>query len=238
MLKTMRSKLIIVLLIAFFACPIISSASMSSTNYQIWQDAISVGGGQDQSSGNYDLSDTLGELAIGHSSSSVDSIKAGFRETEYYLGYEVLSLAVDSSSLDLGELDSEQETNTSHTITVNTNSYHGLSVTFSGNTLTCSSCTGVNTISAIGSSAAASDPGTSQFGFNVVFSSGTSPTASAVSPYNSSGSYAFNSGDEIISASRPINETVFDVTFIANISGDETAGSYSAAITYTATANF
>ena len=106
------------------------------------------------------------------------------------------------------------------------------------NTLTCSACTGINTVTAIGGSAASSNAGSSQFGFNAIYDSGTSPIASSVAPYNAAGQYAFNSGDEIINSSRPINQTVFNVNFIANIKGNEKGGNYNTTITYTATANF
>jgi len=215
------------------------SAAMSSANYQIWQDAISVGGGEDQSSGNYTLKDTLGELAIDRSSSTNYGLKPGFREVQFFSGQETLSFSISPSSLEFGKLDKFSTAAGSVALTVNTNSYTGVSVTFGGNTLTCGACTsGITEVSAIGSGATASNVGTSQFGFNVIYSAGTSPVASAVSPYNGAGAYAFNGGDQIISSSSQINETTFSVNFIANISGTEKGGNYSTTITYTATANF
>ena len=215
------------------------SAAMSSANYQIWQDAISVGGGEDQSSGNYTLKDTLGELAIDRSSSTNYGLKPGFREVQFFSGQETLSFSISPSSLEFGKLDKFSTAAGSVALTVNTNSYTGVSVTFGGNTLTCGACTsGITEVSAIGSGATASNVGTSQFGFNVIYSAGTSPVASAVLPYNGAGAYAFNGGDQIISSSSQINETTFSVNFIANISGTEKGGNYSTTITYTATANF
>lgn len=215
-----------------------SGAVMTSDNYQIWADAISVGGGEDQTSNNYTLRDTLGEVSIGLSSSTNDNIRAGFREMEYYLGDEVLTLSLDSSSLSFGDLDAEQTKTVDHSLTVDTNAHNGVSVTYSGDTLTCSACIGVNTVSAMGSSPTESQVGTSQFGFNVIYSTGTSPIASSISPYNTTDFYAFDSSNEIINSNRPINATTFTIKYIANIDGNEKPGSYATTITYTATANF
>ncbi|HLD28684.1 MAG TPA: hypothetical protein VJB67_03645, partial [Patescibacteria group bacterium] len=86
--------------------------------------------------------------------------------------------------------------------------------------------------------ATASTPGESQFGFNVIYSSGDA-TALSQAPYSTAGSYAHNSGDEIISSAGAMSSSaVFTATYIANISGNEPAGTYTASITYTATSNF
>lgn len=214
----------------------ISLAAMTSgSGYEIWADAISDGGSENAASDSYFIDDTLGEAGIGRSSSTNYSARIGFREMTRERS---LTFSVSPSSLSLGQLSASQTKSGSHSITVGTNSSSGVSVTFSGSTLTCGSCGGVNTITAIGSSATASQSGTSQFGFNVIYSSGSAPSASAVSPYNVSGSYAFNSGDQIISANEAINDTIFNVNYIANINSSESAGSYSSSIIYTAVANF
>lgn len=229
---------LICFLVAIFIFSPIVQAAMTSSNYQIWQDALSVGGGEDQASSNYSLKDTLGELGLGDSSSTNNGLKPGFRSAEFYSGQALLSFSVTPSSMEFGSLDKRSTAVGTLVLSVTTNSYSGVSVTYGGNTLTCSTCSGTNTISAIGTGGASSAVGTSQFGFNAIFTSGTSPTASAVSPYNNSGLYAFNSGDEIISASAPINETTFNLNFITNISGQEKDGTYTTTLTYTATANF
>lgn len=229
----------IIMASVFWGAPNFLLAAMNSANYQIWQDAISVGGGEDQASGNYILKDTLGELAIDRSSSTNYGLKPGFREVQFFSGLEVLSFSINPSSLEFGKLDKASTAAGSVTLNINTNSYSGVSVTYGGATLACGLCaSGITTISAIGSGATASNVGTSQFGFNVIYSAGANPVASSLSPYNNSGAYAFNSGDQIISSSGPINETTFNVNFIANIEGNEKGGNYSTTLTYTATANF
>jgi len=216
------------------------SAAMQSTNYQIWADTFSQGGGENQASDNYNLKDTLGEAIVGTSSSTADTIRAGYREIKYFTGREVLTLTVSASSLDFGTLSQAQAKTVSHTLAVDTNSENGLSVVFTGSTLTCSACAGANTIAGIGAGANTSKIGTSQFGFNVIYSASTAatPRANEVSPYSSTGQYAFHSGDQIISSSRSINATTFNVNYIANIKGTEPDGAYATTITFTATANF
>lgn len=214
-------------------------AAMNSGNYQIWGDNLSVGGGEDVSSSNYRLQDTVDQgISGGLSSSTSYNISSGFRANPYFEGQAVLTLSLSSASLDFGTLSTTAVKTVSHTITVDSNSFYGLSVTVSGSTLTCSACGGTNTITGIGGSAASSIPGTSQFGLNVIYNSGASPRASAASPYNTADQYAFQSGNQIISATGNINSTVFTINYIANISGSETAGSYTTNLTYTATANF
>lgn len=213
------------------------NAAMTSSNYQIWADDFSIGGGE-ASSTLYKVGDTLGESAIGRASSTNYSARGGFREMEYFRGDEVLTLSVGASSLSLGALNTSAAKTGSHTLTVDTNADYGVSVVFSGATLTCSTCSGTNTVTGIGATAASSAVGTSQFGFNVIKSSGTAPTAASRAPYDDAAKYAFNSGDQIVASTNAINSTVFDVNYLANISGSETAGNYSSAITFTATANF
>jgi hypothetical protein len=213
-------------------------ASMTSGNYQIWSDSFSTGGGNDQSTDNYTLRDTLGEFGIGQSSSTNNNAKIGFREMSNSPGAaSTVTLTASGSSVSLGELSTASTATGSMTLTAYTNSSSGLSVTYTGSTLTCSACSGTNTVSGIGSSAAASTAGSSQFGFNAIYSSGSSPVASSVSPYNSASQYAYSSGDQIISSSEAINSTVFDINFIANISGSEESGSYATTVTYTAVVN-
>ncbi|OGY43594.1 MAG: hypothetical protein A3B89_04975 [Candidatus Buchananbacteria bacterium RIFCSPHIGHO2_02_FULL_40_13] len=226
-------------LMLIFSQPNLLSAAMTSNNYQIWQDAISVGGGEDQSSANYGLQDTLGELAVDPSSSTNNALKPGFRSNQFFSGQQTLTFSVSPATLEFGKLDKSSTAMGSVVLSVETNSYTGVSVTYGGNTLTCGACTSnPKEVSAIGSGASAANAGSSQFGFNAIYSSGSSPVASALSPYNTEGLYAFQSGDQIISSSGQINATTFNINFIANISGDEKGGTYTAAITYTATANF
>ncbi|MBU2578784.1 hypothetical protein KKA09_01560 [Patescibacteria group bacterium] len=52
----------------------------TSTNYRIQYDSINVGGGDSQTSTNYRVADTVGEIATGISASSLYKLKAGYRQ--------------------------------------------------------------------------------------------------------------------------------------------------------------
>jgi len=220
----------IILAVGVFIGPELAQAVMTSGGgYQIWADVVSDGGGEGASSTNYNLSDTIGELADRATSTSGYTGSFGFRQ----LVNNSLTMTLGSTSINLGTLDDSVESTDSHDITVQTNSPTGLSVTVSGATLT----SGANTISAIGPVASPSTSGTEQFGINVAYFSGVIPLASAVAPYNT-GDYAYNTGDEIIDSTGEINSTVFDINYVANIDSTTDEGNYSTTLTYTATANF
>jgi hypothetical protein len=210
-------------------------AAMTSTNYQIWADGFSAGGNDSTSSG-YQLEDTVQMSGGGNiSSTNYASSSSGFIEQRYPTNSEALTLSIGSSNLSFGDLNTALAKTASTVLTVYTNSYYGVSVTYSGNTLS----NGGSQITAIGPTSAVSNPGTSQFGFNVIENPvASAPKAAATTNYNNATKYAFNSNDQIITSSRDINPTIFDLNYLANISGFEAPGSYSASMTFTALANF
>lgn len=217
-------------------------ALTQSDNYIISSDVFSVGGNETDSSTNYGLQDSLGEALILSATSTAASygLKAGFREL-YPDNY--LTLSASTASVDLGTLSDLIATTASHTLTADTNSHGGFTITVSGSTLT----SGGNTISAIGATAASSSPGSEQFGLNLVANtspsvganpSGTSPIGSAAGQYGGSNSFAFQSGDTVASASVDVNATTYTVSYLANISRWTDMGAYSTILTYAATTNF
>ena len=217
-------------------------ARMSSSNYVIYADVFSAGGSEDSSSANYGIQDTIGEaIILSATSTSADyGIKAGFREM---YPDQYLTFSIADAEIELGSLTTAAAGSDSNTMVVDTNAVNGFTITVSGTTLT----SGSNTIDAIGAAAAASNPGTKQFGINLVANtspsigadpSGTAPIGSAAGNYDTADQFAFNSGNTVASASNDINETTFTVSYIANISNDTVAGTYTATLTYSATANF
>lgn len=120
-----------------------------------------------------------------------------------------------------------------HDIVVGTNAANGYTVLLSGATLT----SGLNTITAIGSSNTASSPGTEQFGLRLTASGGS---GSVTAPYAASG-FAFDTGafpDQVASASGASANTTYSARYLANITSNTEAGAYTTALTYTATANY
>ena len=126
-------------------------------------------------------------------------------------------------------------------MTVSTNAVNGYSVGYSGTTL----MSGASTITAM-TSAAASTVNSKQFGLNLMNNTtpavGTNVTGvgsgTPSTGYNTTNLFKFNTGDTIASASLPTNDNVYTTSYIVNMNGATTAGSYSTLLTYIATANF
>lgn len=121
-----------------------------------------------------------------------------------------------------------------HTMLAGTNASGGYSITVTGTTLAATS----SDIDAIGAVSTVSTPGTEQFGIRITASGGS---GSVSSPYASSTGYAFDTAafpDQVASASAPSSNTTYSVYYLANIAALTPAGSYTTALTYTATGNF
>jgi hypothetical protein len=123
-----------------------------------------------------------------------------------------------------------------HNIIVGTNASGGYTMTASGTTLTCAACGGA-TIDAIGDTNTASTSGTEQFGLRIDETGGSGVVSA---PYGATG-FAFDTAafpDVIATAGAATSNTTYSARYLANIAADTDAGSYNAAITYVATANF
>ncbi|MCL5795007.1 MAG: hypothetical protein M1338_01485 [Patescibacteria group bacterium] len=144
-----------------------------------------------------------------------------------------LSFNVTDGTVALGTLSPLSVKTDTAAMTAATNSTSGYSITVNGPTLT----SGANTITAIGAVAAASNPGTEQFGFKVGAAGGS---GSAVSPYDTA-NYAFDTAslpDEVAHSAGVSDTTTYTLTYIANIANTTEPGSYTATHTYICTGNF
>lgn len=144
-----------------------------------------------------------------------------------------LAFNVTDSTVSLGVLSFLSVKTDTAAMTAATNSSSGYTITVNGPTLE----SGGNSITAIGGVAAASIPGTAQFGFKVGASGGAGV---AVTPYDTA-DYAFdvdNTPDEVAHSEDISDTTTFTMTYIANISTTSAAGSYTATHTYICTGNF
>jgi hypothetical protein len=120
-----------------------------------------------------------------------------------------------------------------HNLIVGTNATNGYTMTVNGNTLT----SGANTINAIGNTNTSSSVGTEQFGFRLTASGGS---GAVVAPYAAAG-FAFNTGglpDQVATSTAASANTTYSARYLANITASTEAGSYTATLTYVATANF
>ena len=145
----------------------------------------------------------------------------------------------------LGTLSASATNSVVSQIGVGTNATSGYSVTVNGTTLTCSSCAGSPTISALATQTA-STIGTEQFGINLRDNAtpnvGTDPDgagdATPTANYNTVDQFRYVTGDSIASDAEPDSFRRFHVAYIANISTGTEAGNYSTVLTYICTATF
>jgi hypothetical protein len=120
-----------------------------------------------------------------------------------------------------------------HNLIAGTNAANGYTMTVAGNTLT----SGANTITAIGAANTASSVGTEQFGLRM---SATGGSGAVSAPYAAAG-FAFDSGafpDQVATSVTSSANTTYSARYISNITSATEAGSYTATLTYVATANF
>jgi hypothetical protein len=135
-----------------------------------------------------------------------------------------------------------------------TNAGSGYNITVNGVTMT----SGGNTIPAMGTAAAAA-VGNGQFGMNLMANTtasstpavgtATAPTANGttlkgqpLAGYNTADTFKFTSGDSVANSANggagPSNAQIYTASYIVNVTGSQTAGTYTTTLTYICTATF
>lgn len=146
-----------------------------------------------------------------------------------------LAFAVTDAAVALGTLSrTEIKTDTAE-MTAATNSASGYSITVSGATLTNAA---LNTITIIGGTHAASNPGNEQFGMRIAAAAGN---GAPVDPYDDVAQYAYDgvaAPDQVATSAGTSVTTTFTITYMANISDITEPGAYGATHTYVCTGNF
>jgi len=146
------------------------------------------------------------------------------------------------STVALGTLSSSAATTGTSKMIAGTNASTGYTVQYTGATLT-----GPSTIAATGTTGATSSTGTAQFGINAVSNSspsvgsnpsGGSGTASTNYATGNTFSYVASTLTQIVHATAATDDTLYTVSYLANIPASQAAGSYSTTITYICTATF
>jgi hypothetical protein len=101
------------------------ATGMSGTTYQIPFDSINIGGSDFSTSPNYMMSDTMGEVAPGFSSSANYGMqKAGYRQPDAAI-VTTLTLVLSTSNLNLGSIRPNESTAGDLITTVTTNAANG-----------------------------------------------------------------------------------------------------------------
>ncbi len=160
------------------------------------------------------------------------------------LSFSISDNAIGFSALDTsaaryatGDLvGSASDSVAAHTISAATNADSGYTITIDGTTLTCSTCGGA-TVSSIGGTAAASSPGTEQFGLRATTTSGTGLVST---PYDGT-NWAFDASafpDVFATGAGDMVTSVFSLRYLANITTETEPGVYNGALTFIVTATF
>ena len=182
------------------------------------------------------------------------TVTATVDETLTFCVYNTGGTCADSSTVPvaLGTLSTASTKSGTSKMDAATNASGGLSITYYGDTLKTSAG---QSIAAIGSTAAASAINTPHFGINLgantTPSVGAAPvggSVTATSPYDGTAANA-NKFAYLVSTSAtpqpiassagaPTNSTTLTVSYIANINGTTSAGSYSTLVTYICAATY
>ena len=152
---------------------------------------------------------------------------------------------VAGSTVDFGTFSPSTTSSGTSVMAASTNAVSGYAITINGSTLTCTSCSGSPTITALASQTASS-VGTSQFGVNLRDNAtpnvGTNPSGSGTGTYTANygtaDQYRFVTADSVAAAAAATDANAFTVSYVVNVPGSLAAGTYTATMTFIATATF
>jgi hypothetical protein len=172
------------------------------------------------------------------------TVTASVDETLNFCAFQTGSTCAggSGSTVALGTLSSSAATTATSKLVAGTNANSGYSIQYIGPTLT-----GPSTIAATGTTGAASSTGTAQFGINAVSNSapsvGSAPSGgsgAAATNYGTTNtfSYVASTLTSIATAAGASSDTIFTISYLANIPSSQQAGAYSTTITYICTATF
>jgi hypothetical protein len=218
----------------------LASASQShSTNYQVNEVQFGPGGLLNSSSTNYQAQESLGSTAAGSTSSTNYGANAGFLTANE----PFLQMVVNPANVNLGTLSSVSAATGTATFSVRAYVDSGYTVVSMNTPPTNEEGVALHNMS----TAAASSPGTEQYGINMVqnltscatpapanFGANPVPIPSsayahgqAASGYNTCGLFKYNVGDVIAqSGSNGWGQTNYTISYLININAASKAGSY------------
>lgn len=200
-----------VLLLGSLAFPSVSWGVMSSTNYTIFADSIDSGGVL-STGGVYSLQDTIGESPVGSTTSSVYEVIGGYQAMDW----SVLTMSIDTNSVNLGVLAVDQIANASAVVTIVADASTGYVLSVASVSGTSLSAVSDGTVS-VGTE----EYGVAVSGIDAAFSNDRAIVASL----------------NLSSSSTPVTSGSTTLTFKAAISASSVAGARSQSITLTASTN-
>jgi hypothetical protein len=152
---------------------------------------------------------------------------------------------VSGSAVNFGTFSSSTPSTGTSVMAASTNGGSGYSITINGSTLTCSACSGTPTIAALATQTASS-AGSAQYGVNLKDNATPNVGAEVSGPgsgvatanYGTADQYRFVTGDSVSAAAAATDADTFTVSYVVNVPGSQAAGTYTATMTYIATATF
>ncbi len=211
-MRRFLSILLIIVMAAGAARPLLSSAEMTSTNYTIYADTISAGG-LESAGGTYDLQDTLGESPAGVATSTSYEVRGGYQS----MVSSSLSISLSAGSVSLGDLDVTSVKSANVVAAVSTDSEGGYSLSISGVSGSALAAVADGSVTA----------GSEEYGFS----------ASGADVQLASGDWAVVAGLVLASNGAAVYDRQTTLTFKASRGGATLPGSYSQVITLAAVGN-
>lgn len=231
-------------LLVSLALPVVAWAAQSaSSNYQVNEVFFGAGGELNACSDNFCSKQSVGETAVGDSSSANYRARAGFNtdRTPY------IQFTVSNTNIDLGTLNASTTKTANATFSVKAYLSHGYTVINASDPPRNQSYT-MQAMSVPG----ASQAGTEQFGINLA--ANTDPATFGASPvhtpdntfsfgqvaadYNTPDVYKYTKGDTVASSDSSSSSTTYTVSYIFNISHVTPGGTYSLHHVLVATATY
>ena len=229
-----KQKWVSVLLSLFLgAMPLtVYAQSSTSPNYRVDQTLFGTGGELDASSSNYRARQTTGELGVGNTASANYQAYAGFNTTDD----PFIEFVVTGNTINLGYLSTSSPSTATGNFYVRAWQSGGYVVRTESNPPT--NTVGGQQLNAM-AAAAASAPGTEQFGINLKDNTspdiGTEPQqvpdntfsfGQIASGYGTVNQFKYAKGDIIARATQSTSVTIYTMSYIFNINENTPAGQY------------
>jgi hypothetical protein len=232
-----KTQILIGIFIAMFFPVGLGVAQYTSPSYKVQETFFGTGGNLENTSTNYKAKTSVGELGVGNISSPNFQAYAGFNTSDRI----VLEVIVNGGTFDMGTLTTAQAKAQSTTFSVKDYLSSGYTVQVVGSPPKNSNYT----LAAM-TTAAASSPGTEQFGINLAANNlpsvgpfGAVPTqvpdntfgfGYAVSPYDTSNLFKYVSGDTVAQSDKSSGATSYTISMIANINRTTIGGAFATSL--------
>lgn len=227
---------IAVVLTCVFTTPVLAQTS-SSNSFKVNEYQFGSGGELENSSASFKAQTSVGSLGVGRSSSTNYDMEAGFITPNE----PFLELFINTSNVDLGELDTSTTKSGSGTFWVRTYLSGAYIVQTMSQPLTSEGGAVINAKGTLG----APSVGTREFGMNLVANTvpasigsdpfnvpdGTFADGKAATGYSTPNQFKYGVGDIIASAAatignQAVGRTDYTISYIANIDAVTPAGTY------------